>query len=85
MAQTAHDPDMPIDFSPQFREYGIRILDGGTSYQAMSFCPWCGKRLPASLRDQWFEELEKLGLDPAEDAIPPEYSDERWYVTVRPL
>ena len=41
------------------------------------FCPWCGKALPTSLRDQWFAELQKLGIDP-EDA-PEKYKTDAWY------
>lgn len=26
-------------------EYGIRILDGGSSYLVISYCPWCGKNI----------------------------------------
>jgi hypothetical protein len=27
------------------RDYGLPIHDGGSSYIAIRFCPWCGSRL----------------------------------------
>jgi hypothetical protein len=34
------------------REYGLEYRDGGTSYQIIRFCPWCGSKLPLSLSDE---------------------------------
>jgi len=28
--------------------YGLYVHDGGSSVIAISFCPWCGQRLPAT-------------------------------------
>lgn len=55
-------PKAVILYDPQFDEYSIP--DRNTSSLAstvISFCPWCGGKLPRSLRSQWFDELEKLG------------------------
>jgi hypothetical protein len=71
--------EIPIVYTARFREIGIRVLDGGSSFIVMMFCPWCGKKLPPSLRDEWFDALESRGIDPYADEIPPEFSDERWY------
>jgi hypothetical protein len=71
--------EIPVIFMPKFREYGLRILDGGSSILVIKFCPWCGQRLPESLRDIWFDKLEKMGVDPYGQKVPPEFSDERWY------
>ncbi|WP_422739699.1 DUF6980 family protein [Micromonospora sp. WMMD729] len=35
-----HDPD------PSDERYGLIIHDGGTSYIAIRYCPWCGTALP---------------------------------------
>ncbi|MFK8844454.1 DUF6980 family protein [Streptomyces sp. Ac-502] len=53
------------------------IHDGGTSSSTVTFCPWCGRRLPEAQRDRWFEELERRGIDSWEDEIPAEFEDER--------
>ena len=75
------DPDVPVVFVAKFREIGILILDGGSSYIQITACPWCGRSLPSSLRTEWFAELERRGIaDPVIDPIPPEFTDERWYL-----
>jgi hypothetical protein len=53
-----------VAYSLVFDEYGIVVHDGGKSYVRIDFCPWCGTRLPESKRDQWFEALEAMGIDP---------------------
>jgi hypothetical protein len=68
-----------VIFIPKFREYGIRVLDGGSSYIEISFCPWSGHKLPESLRDEWFSRLEAQGIDPGVDPIPLELQNEEWY------
>ncbi|MCW8831515.1 MAG: hypothetical protein OQK32_08370 [Gammaproteobacteria bacterium] len=73
-------PDSLIYYSDKFDEYGIIIHDGGSSFSAIAYCPWCGKRLPESKRDRWFDELEAMGYDdPAEQDIPPQYTSGEWY------
>lgn len=79
MCSAVADPEIPIVFSTKFREFGIRVLDGGTSYLGIQYCPWCGKKLPSSLRDKWLAAIEKLGFEPGDKRIPAEYLDDRWY------
>lgn len=71
--------DTPVYFVRKFNEYGLKILDGGSSYITIQFCPWCGEKLPESKRDQWFEEVEKLGGDPWSDNVPEKYQTDEWY------
>jgi hypothetical protein len=52
-------PDNLIFYSSKFDEYGIIVHDGGSSFIEISFCPWCGAKLPMSKRDLWFDTLEK--------------------------
>ena len=73
-------PDALVDYNAKLREYGLIIHDGGTSVIAIAYCPWCGTRLPESLRERWYTELRERGIDPWEDKIPEEYSDARWYL-----
>lgn len=73
-------PDVLIDYSDIFDEYGIIIHDGGCSSITINFCPWCGKKLPESKRDLWFDTLEKLGYeDPFDQDIPEKYKSDAWY------
>lgn len=63
--------DYLIGFSPKFDEYGLWIHDGpggsAASRLLIDFCPFCGTALPRARRDDWFDRLELLGLEP-EDA-----------------
>ena len=80
MSAAVQDDDYPVIFVPKFREYGLLIGDGGTSYQLIHYCPWCGSRLPETLRNEWFEKLESMSIDPMdEDAIPEKFRNEAWY------
>ena len=74
------DSDDIIYYAPKFDEYGIVIHDSGESYIKIEYCPWCGKKLPESKRDLWFNELEKLGIDnPLETDIPDDFSSDKWW------
>jgi len=79
MQHALGDSDIPLIWTPKFREIGVRVLDGGDSSILLRFCPWCGNQLPESLRSEWFEELERREVDPYGDGIPVEFLDERWY------
>ena len=73
-------PDVLVSYIEKFDEYGLIIHDGGRSSREIKYCPWCGFHLPASKRDEWFEELEKLGFDePSEQEIPVESNSDAWY------
>ena len=47
-----------LEYSPEYREYGVKVPKS-TSYIMMDYCMFCGKKLPLSLRDEWFDILEK--------------------------
>lgn len=74
------EENMLIHYSEVFDEYGINVPEDGCSFILMEYCPWCGKKLPSSKREQWFEELEKLGFeDPLfEENIPMIYKSRAW-------
>jgi hypothetical protein len=70
--------DLYLHFDPKFREFGVRYSDDGMSLQLIKYCPWCGSTLPSSLRIEWFDELDSLGLDPDGD-IPAIYRTDEWW------
>ena len=75
-----NEPYRIIQYSNRFDEYGIVIYDGGNSSIIINYCPWCGKELPKSKRDKWFDELEKLGfLNPLEENIQIEFKSNLWW------
>lgn len=73
--------DVVVIYIDKFQEYGLVIHDGGTSSIGISFCPWCGAKLPDSQRDRWFDEIEALGLDPWSDEIPGRYESDEWLLS----
>ena len=82
MMQMMIDQERSIVFIPEFREYGVPIRDGGCSILVMTYCPWCGKRLPDSLRDVYFDILEKAGIPyPCDDSeLPEPMRSEKWWM-----
>lgn len=40
-------PASLISYSTSSRAYGLSVHDGGDSSATISFCPWCGSKLPA--------------------------------------
>lgn len=77
------DKYCPVNYNKKWREYSIRDFSS-TSVSLMVFCPNCGTKLPSSLRDNWFDILEKeYGIDdPMEDdkkKVPKEFLSEEWW------
>ena len=79
MRRALTQESLSIIYLPKFREYGVPILDGGSSFQEIQFCPWCGEKLPESLRDKWFDELEQLELEPGDEKVPKQYLSDQWW------
>ena len=73
-------PDALIHYSPKFREYGLIVHDGGSASCRIRFCPWCGTHLPGPLREEWFAEMERRGIDPWEGEMPAEFLSAAWWV-----
>ena len=69
-----------IWYSDIFDEYGIVVNEDNSSMITINYCPWCGKKLPTSQREKWFEELELKGfIAPLfDDNIPTEYKSKEW-------
>ncbi len=68
---------VPLAYDDRYREYSLPVV-GESAVQIISHCPFCGERLPASLRPHWFSELERLGLEP-EGELPDAMRDGRWW------
>lgn len=64
------DPAAPLWYLPWAREVVVERLDVG--FTALDFCPFCGARLPESLRALWWDTHdaadESPGWDPDGDA-----------------
>lgn len=79
LARAVATDDLPLVYSSKFREFGLAYADGGSSFLLIAFCPFCGEQLPGSLRDEWFDSLEQLGLEPEDSAVPEVFSSDRWW------
>ena len=63
MRWALEDSRSPFNFNDRFREYSVSVNDANQSALTLTYCPFTGERLPASLRDEWFETLERAGVD----------------------
>ncbi|MGB0684348.1 MAG: DUF6980 family protein [Magnetovibrionaceae bacterium] len=68
------------------REYGFRIadLDRRLDFQpikilAAPYCPWCGEKLPRSVRPEWEEQMRARGVDPESEEIPADLNTDTWW------
>ncbi|MCI5048518.1 MAG: hypothetical protein MRY59_13540 [Aquisalinus sp.] len=69
-----------IKYIPYHRSIYIKIPSSG-SLQEIHYCPWTGKKLPKSLSDEYFDQLDKLGIDSENlDEIPEEMKSEEWWI-----
>jgi hypothetical protein len=78
--QVLGDDDLNFEYFEEIRTYGFRYLDGGTSFQQINFCPWCGTALPDSLSDIRSDLLEQMGFDVGVDDLPTEFESDEWWV-----
>ena len=69
-----------IKYDNRFDEYSIVVQsdDEVEVLQSITYCPWSGDILPISLRERWFDELERIGVDPLNDEIPFEFTSDTW-------
>lgn len=79
LSEHISNEELGIVFWAKFREYGMRYLDGGSSIQQIRYCPWCGQKLPGSLRDRWFDRIEQMGYELGDPRIPEIFLSGKWY------
>jgi hypothetical protein len=77
------DESVDIRYNDVFREFSLGILDGGSSRLVIKFCPFTGKKLPESLRDEWFDKLNEIGIYPngpfIDENIPLPFTTDNWW------
>ena len=67
-----------LHYSQRFREYGVKVPKS-TGCMLMDYCMFCGKKLPLSVRDEWYEILEKeYGLEHPDEEDKKKVSKEFW-------
>jgi len=78
------DPRVGISYSKVMREYYIDLIDSPAK-QCAVYCPFCGDKLPSSVRDQYFEILEKEyqidhpRYEEQAKRIPEEFKSDEWW------
>ncbi len=75
--------DALLYYSLRFREYGVKIPKS-TGGMLMDYCMFCGKKLPKSVRSEWFGILEKeYGLEWPDSKdkkkVPQEFWTDEWW------
>ncbi len=78
-------PRSPFAYIPKTREFVIKTdefwLGETWHFLNIQYCPFCGYKFPESLRDKYFDNLEKLGvnwiINP--EQIPEEYRSDKWW------
>jgi len=78
-----------IGYSGKFRSYYINLKGSGGG-QRIHYCPWCGKKLPKILDDEYDQELSKatgiaidnITLDTYSSSnpnLPLEFRTDEWW------
>lgn len=75
-----------ISYNEVFRETYLNRSDTKNVISIIWFCPWCGNKLPKSLRNEWFDILEKeygietdIGEWRKRKDIPEEFKSNKWW------
>jgi len=71
------DVRIPVEYDARFREYSLSLHNG--AIQLIDFCPCCGAELPESLHDEFFRQMDNLGIQYPDEQPPPQFSDDRWW------
>ena len=81
------DPRIALTYSPMYREYDIPLQykNKTMALQGLFYCPWCSKKLSDSVRQDWFEILDKEynldnpWSDEQEKLVPKEFRTDEWW------
>jgi hypothetical protein len=77
------DESDALHYRKRYREYGVTVPKS-TNCILMDYCIFCGKKLPPSLQDEWFNVLEKeydlkFPLKKDKHLIPQEFLTDEWW------
>lgn len=72
-----------LAYSPKWREYGV-IIPNSSTIMLMDYCMFCGKKLPLSLRNKWFDVLEEeyrldVSISNYKKKVPAEFLTDEWW------
>ena len=73
-------------YIPWTREHGIRRLPVDRMMETqpirmrkIDFCPFCGTKLPSSLKTEWQSRIAEAGYDPNDEDLPEDFLSDRWW------
>ena len=74
--------EVALCYNDIYREYGLNVLDGGSSFIQIKCCPWCGNKLPKDVGDEFSRLIyDELNLDgPDDPRLPEEFKSREWWV-----
>lgn len=78
MRRAIDEQSMHLGYNAAFREYSIEYVNSA-SLQTLLFCPFCGARLPGSVRTEWFERVWAMGLEPEDPRVPEAMRSDQWW------
>jgi hypothetical protein len=65
-------------YTPKWRSYGIVINGNADNQIFLTYCPFCGKKLPEDLVDEHFDAIrDEIGKPLA--PIPEEFKTDEWW------
>lgn len=71
-----------VKYDEVFNEYYLIVPAAEEVRQVIFYCPWCGDKLPESLRDRWFDEVMETYGSTSSSHIDPKYHSDRWWRSV---
>lgn len=69
--------DALAQYDPITDSYALLARFGSSWVTTIKFCPWCGDK-KRNLRDQYFDELDALGIELL-DEKPEKYKSAAWW------
>ncbi len=85
MEYYASNKNSLLEYDPTVRSYRFIIYDSKNgTHQMLWYCPWCGRKLPEELDEEWGEILEKeYGIEEPGwkklEELPEEFRTDEWW------
>ena len=89
LLRQACNPESVIVYDSALREFGM-METWVPAKVSIGYCPFTGKKLPTSLRDQWFDRVnatignEDWSIEQAKEQVPGKYFNEQWWIELDP-
>jgi hypothetical protein len=77
--QTAEGGRGLFVYDRKTRAYGVVINENPQNQFFLSYCPWCGVKLPTDLADEYFDAVRDPKTGKVLDQLPPEFHTDEWW------